>query len=107
MQEGQKIKNTPPPGVDEVAAYCRDRQNAIDPAYFVDRYSAVGWVNGGGLPITDWQAEIRVWERNGFNKPKRGAASKNKQARKSRVPTDEELKNWNPVDGGLGADFNG
>ena len=30
-----------------------------------------------------------------------------KPARKSRVPTDEELANWNPVDGGLGADFNG
>lgn len=46
-----------PPTVDQVREYCHERQNGIDPEYFVDYYTSEGW-NG----ITDWKAKIRVWE---------------------------------------------
>lgn len=51
-----------PPTVEEVRDYCTERKNNIDPAYFVDFYTANGWVQGKGKPIRDWQAAVRNWE---------------------------------------------
>lgn len=52
-----------PPTVEEVEAYCLERQNGIDPQSFVDFYTANGWVQGRqGKPIRDWKACIRTWE---------------------------------------------
>lgn len=53
-----------PPLVNEVRAYCEERGNGIDPERFVDYHTAIGWKIKGS-PITDWQAQIRRWERNG------------------------------------------
>ena len=54
-------KNAPshfiPPTVEEVYLYCEQRHNGIDAQRFVDYYTARGWKN-----ITDWKAQIRVWE---------------------------------------------
>ena len=54
-------RNTPPhfipPTVEEVYLYCEQRHNGIDAQRFVDYYTAKGWKN-----ITDWKAQIRVWE---------------------------------------------
>ena len=52
-----------PPTVDEVAAYCRQRGNKIDPEYFVDRNTATGWMYGK-TRMRDWKAVVRTWERN-------------------------------------------
>jgi hypothetical protein len=54
------------PSVDEVAAYCVERNNSVDPPSFVDFYEANGWVQGRGKPIKDWKAAVRTWERNGI-----------------------------------------
>jgi len=51
-----------PPSVDEVAAYCTERQNGIDARRFFDYYTANGWTQGKGKPIRDWRAAVRVWE---------------------------------------------
>lgn len=50
-----------PPSVEEVAAYCRERGNGIDPQEFVDHYTANGWVRGK-TKIKDWKACVRTWE---------------------------------------------
>jgi len=52
-----------PPTIDEVAAYCGERGNSIDPHKFVDYYTANGWMVGRNS-MKDWQAVIRNWERN-------------------------------------------
>ena len=51
-----------PPTADEVAEYCKERGNSIDPEEFIDFYTANGWVQGKGKPIKDWKACIRTWE---------------------------------------------
>lgn len=54
-----------PPTVDEVKAYCFERQNGIDAQSFIDYYEANGWKQGAGRkPIVDWRACVRTWERN-------------------------------------------
>lgn len=50
------------PTVEEVAAYCRDRKNGVNPQYFVDHYAARGWVLSNGKKCQDWQACVRTWE---------------------------------------------
>ena len=38
--------------VEEVAAFCRERENSVDPERFVDFYAAKGW-NVGNQPMKD------------------------------------------------------
>ena len=52
-----------PPDVSEVEAYCSERKNGIDPAAFIDYYSARGWKLNGGQTMKDWRAAVRNWER--------------------------------------------
>jgi hypothetical protein len=52
-----------PPTVAEVAEYCRERQNTVDPQTFVDFYASKGWMVGKN-PMKDWKACVRTWERD-------------------------------------------
>lgn len=52
------------PTLEEVAAYCRERRNNIDPQGFIDHYESNGW-KVGKTPMQDWKAAVRTWERNG------------------------------------------
>lgn len=61
-----------PPDVEEVRAYCLERRNGIDPAYFVDYYTARGWKYNGGQTMKDWKSAIRTWEKR--NKQEGGKA---------------------------------
>lgn len=55
------------PTVEEVKAYCEERNNGIDAQRFVDYYQARGWMTGKNH-IKDWKACVRTWERNtGYN----------------------------------------
>ena len=53
-----------PPTVEEVRAYCQERNNGIDPERFVAYYTANGWVQSKGKPIKDWKACVITWEKN-------------------------------------------
>jgi hypothetical protein len=50
-----------PPSVEEVAEYCHERGNSVDPAQFVDFYASKGW-KVGREPMKDWKAAVRTWE---------------------------------------------
>ena len=60
--EREKRKRFTPPTVEEVRAYCQERNNSIDPDAFVDYYTARGWKYGQGKPVADWKAAVRTWE---------------------------------------------
>jgi hypothetical protein len=57
-----------PPTLDEVKAYCIERNNNIDAEYFIDFQEARGWVLSNGKKMKDWKATIRTWERNSYNR---------------------------------------
>lgn len=50
-----------PPTLDDVAAYCTERGNGIDPQRFIDYYQSNGWKVGKN-PMKDWKAAVRNWE---------------------------------------------
>lgn len=53
-----------PPTLEEVFAYCLERQNGINPQHFIDYYEARGWELSKGRKVRDWRACVRTWESN-------------------------------------------
>lgn len=49
------------PTVEEVRAYCRERQNTVRAEAFVNFYESKGWMVGKS-PMKDWKAAVRTWE---------------------------------------------
>lgn len=76
------------PTLEEVEAYCDERDNAVPAQAFLDHYDSCGWVVGkGGKPMKDWRAAIRsVWE------PKHPKPE-------SRVLEPKDFHKYNPVTG--------
>lgn len=56
-----------PPSIEEVSAYCRERNNHINPDSFIDYYSSNGWKVGSSA-MKDWKAAVRTWEHRDKNK---------------------------------------
>ena len=54
-------KRFAPPSLDEVANYCTERINNINPQAFLDFYQAKGWMVGKNK-MKDWKACVRTWE---------------------------------------------
>jgi len=50
------------PSLEEVAAYCSERNSSVDPSAFFDYYESVGW-KVGNRPMKNWKATVRNWER--------------------------------------------
>ena len=53
------------PTLEEVRAYCRERNNNVDAERFYDYYTSNGWKVGRN-PMKDWKAAVRQWERHGW-----------------------------------------
>jgi hypothetical protein len=69
LKESKKEKRTlfKAPTVEEVAAYCRERKNGIDPSAFIDYYQQQKWKLSNGNPMSDWRAAVRNWEHRNKN----------------------------------------
>ena len=50
------------PTIEEVQAYCDERNNGVDAQRWFDYYSSNGWKVGKN-PMKDWKAAVRTWER--------------------------------------------
>lgn len=51
------------PTVEEVRAYCQERNNGIDAEAFISFYESKGWMIGKNK-MKDWKAAVRTWERS-------------------------------------------
>lgn len=81
----QKRKQIPPQ-VEDVAAYCKERQNAVDPQQWWDFYQSKNWMVGKNK-MADWQAAVRTWENPGRTGEKSNGRIRIKGG---------ELDNWIP-----------
>ena len=57
-----------PPSLEDVQAYCDERNNSVDAQRFIDYYTSNGWKVGKN-PMKDWKAAVRNWERTSTDKP--------------------------------------
>ena len=55
------VKRFSPPTLEQVRAYCEERNNGVDARRFTDYYASVGW-QVGKHPMKDWRAAVRTWE---------------------------------------------
>ena len=51
------------PTLQEVEAYCTQRNNFVDAQRFLDFYESKGWMIGKNR-MKDWKASVRTWEKN-------------------------------------------
>ena len=57
-------KQFTPPTLEEVQAYCKERNNNVDAKQFWDYYDSAGWKDQTGKPVKSWkQKMIAVWEK--------------------------------------------
>ena len=59
-------KRFTPPSLEEVQAYCTERNNNVDAERFINHYTSNGWMVGRNK-MKDWKAAVRTWERNGYS----------------------------------------
>lgn len=71
-----------PPTIEEVAEYCRQRGNKVDPVAFVNFYESKGWMVGKNK-MKKWKAAVITWEQNDY-----GNRATNKTPRR---PTVEDI----------------
>ena len=73
LKENTKRKVFSTPTVDDVRAYCLERNNKVDPQQFVDFYESKGWMIGKNK-MKDWKAAVRTWERSETKTRQEGTA---------------------------------
>ena len=61
------------PSIEEVKAYCSERNNHVNAEQFVSFYESKGW-KIGNQQMKDWKAAVRTWEQR--EKPKRNFAER-------------------------------
>ena len=62
----QKPRKFIPPTLDEVRAYCRQRNSSVDPVQFYDYFTADpsrAWIDAKGQPVLNWKSKIVTWEK--------------------------------------------
>jgi hypothetical protein len=71
VENEKEVNKGRQPKVEEVAAYCTERNNKIDPQGFVDFYESKGWMIGKNK-MKDWKAAVRTWEKRSKEDKKAG-----------------------------------
>lgn len=60
------------PTLEEIEAYCRERNNNVNAKDFYDYYEAGQWKDAKGKPVRNWKQKVITWERSskgGANRP--------------------------------------
>ena len=70
-----------PPTLDEVRAYCRERNSPVDPVQFYDYFQAGRWIDAKGQPVRNWKQKLLTWEKFNYGttskRPVSGAKTTN------------------------------
>lgn len=87
--EQKETKRFKIPTLDEVAEYCRERGNGVNPQKFIDFYASKGW-RVGNQAMKDWKACVRTWE--GKEKPTKAVVAQNYSQRDYGSEQEEAMK---------------
>ena len=52
-----------PPSLEEVQAYCKERNNNVDAQKFFEYYDAADWYDAKGDKVKSWKQKVITWER--------------------------------------------
>ena len=65
-EEKETKKRFIKPTIEEISAYCQERQNEVSAESFHSFYESKGW-KVGNQPMKDWKAAVRTWEKHNKN----------------------------------------
>ena len=63
--EKPRTKKFVPPTLEEVEAYCKERNSPVDPKTFYEYFTADPdrqWIDSKGNPVRNWKSKIITWE---------------------------------------------
>lgn len=63
QEEKENKKSFTPPTLDEIRAYCKERNSSVDPQQFYDYFTAGNWIDSKGKPVLAWKQKIITWEK--------------------------------------------
>ena len=63
------MKNFIPPSLEELSAYCKERNNRVSPLKWLAHYQSNGWMVGKNK-MKDWKAAVRTWEHSEYGEQK-------------------------------------
>ena len=52
-----------PPTLEEVQAYCKERNSPVDPKQFYDYFSEGNWHDANNRPVRSWKQKLLTWEK--------------------------------------------
>lgn len=76
-----------PPTLEEVEAYCRERNSPVDPKQFWEYFDAGDWTDSKGQKVRSWKQKLITWEKGGY-----GNAGVNKPGTSERDRKSEEVR---------------
>ena len=66
-----------PPTLEEVQAYCKERNNNVDAQKFFEYYNSADWHDGKGNKVKSWKQKVITWERSEQDTAQKAASNKN------------------------------
>ena len=66
-EKDKEIKKFIKPTLEEVQAYCNQRNNKVDAKAFFDYYNEGDWKDGKGKPVRNWKQKLITWEKRDNN----------------------------------------
>jgi len=73
----EKSKRFVPPTLDEVKAYCQERNSCVDPNVFYEYFTTGGWKDSEGKPVKNWKQKLITWEKHSTQHRSYGVPSGN------------------------------
>ena len=62
IKRNVKEKEFNPPTLEDVIAYCQERNNSVDAKRFFDYYNANDWKDSKGNQVRNWKQKLITWE---------------------------------------------
>ena len=66
-----------PPTLDDIKAYCQERNSCVDPNVFYDYFTTGGWKDSEGKPVKNWKQKLITWEKHSTQNRNYGVPSGN------------------------------
>ena len=57
-----------PPTLEEVTAYCQERNSVVDPKQFYDYFTTGNWKDSKGNQVKNWKQKLITWEKLNQNR---------------------------------------
>lgn len=52
-----------PPTLEEIKAYCKERNSTVDPVQFFEYFDEGKWIDSNGKKVKNWKQKLMTWEK--------------------------------------------